>query len=252
MKLASNQVHLYFTYPEEITDRKLLLRYQSMLTDDEMSQMSRLYFTGHRHQYLLTRVLLRTSLSAYHPVAPNEWRFSKNSYGKPEISHPEVGLPVRFNLSHARGLIMCGVTRDVDIGVDVEDTHRTTSMSVSSLSSYFSEQEINDLGELPPEQQKQRFFDYWTLKESYIKARGKGLALPLAKFSFRFSENKLCGFSVHPELEDTAGNWCFWRIAMSGRYRVAVAVNSAMRDFEVSSFKTVPLIDREPIPLNFL
>ena len=147
---------------------------------------------------------------------------------------------------------MCGIIRDADIGVDVEDTHRTMSNAVSSLTSYFSEQEIKELLELPAEQQKQRFFDYWTLKESYIKARGMGLALPLAKFSFRFCENELRGFSVHPELGDTAGDWCFWRIAMSGRYRVAVAVNSAMRDFEVSAFKTVPLIDRETFPLNFL
>lgn len=252
MELGSNQVHFYFSYPEQITDPTLLCRYPSLLTEDEMSQMSRLYFTGHRHQYLLTRALVRTSLSNYYPVEPKEWRFSTNSFGKPQISHPKVKLVTRFNLSHAKGLIICGITRDVDIGVDVEDTQRTTRTAFNSLARYFSEQEIRDLGELPPEQQKQRFFDYWTLKESYIKARGMGLALPLGKFSFQFIANKLNEFSVDPDLEDDAGNWQFWRISMSGRYRVAVAVNSAKRDFEVSAFNTVPLISHERVALNFL
>ncbi len=252
MELESNQVHLYFSFPEQITDPALLLRYQSLLTEEEMEQMSRLYFVGHRHQYLLTRALIRTSLSRYYPVEPDKWKFSKNSYGKPQVSHPKLKLTTRFNLSHAKGLIICGMARGVDIGVDVEDTQRTTRAAFNRLASYFSEQEISDLGKLPAEQQYQRFFDYWTLKEAYIKARGMGLALPLGKFSFQFKANQLSGFQVHPDLEDDADNWQFWRISMSGRYRLAIAVNSPKRDFEVIAFNTVPLVSHDPVPLNFL
>ena len=252
MELEHNQVHLYVCFPEQITDHALLCRYHSLLTEDETEQMSRLYFVGHRHQYLLTRALIRTSLSRYYPVEPAAWRFSKNRYGKPQVSHPKVELVTRFNLSHARGLIICGIAPGVDIGVDVEDTRRTTRAAFDKLASYFSEQEIRALGELPADQQNLRFFDYWTLKESYIKARGMGLALPLGKFSFQFKADELSGFHIHPDLEDDAGNWQFWRISMSGRYRLAIAVNSPKRDFEVSAFDTVPLISHVPVPLNLL
>jgi 4'-phosphopantetheinyl transferase len=252
MELRNNEVHLYFSYPEEIRDPELLHQYQSLLNDDERSQMYRMSYERHRHQYLVTRVLIRTCLSAYLQVEPADWRFNKNGYGKPGISHPKSILPIRFNLSHTNGMIMCGITRDCEIGVDVEDAQRTTRAAFDSLSRYFSSREIEDLGKLPPDQQRQRFFDYWTLKESYIKARGMGLAIPLDKFSFQFKANSLDGFSVHPDLNDDASNWQFWRIPMIDRYKIAVAVNSDNRDFRLSAVNSVPMLSNETVPLSFL
>lgn len=252
MELPDNAIHLYFSYPELITNPELLHSYESLMTKEEVSQMARFYYAGHRHQYLVTRALVRTSLSEYHQVDPAEWRFEKNRYGKPRISHPGIDPTVSFNLSHSRGLIVCGVVRNCDIGVDVEDTQRSTRAALTSLSSYFSVREIEDLGKLPPEQQKQRFFDYWTLKESYIKARGMGLAIPLDKFSFQFKADRLNGFHIHPDLDDEARDWQFWRMPMAEPYRIAVAVNSGRNDFELSAFKTVPLQSTDSFQATFL
>ena len=251
MDLPSKEVHLYFSFPEQISDPALLHRYEAMLTDDELTQMPRFYFARHRHQYLITRALIRTCLSSYFEVEPAAWRFGKNGYGKPEISVPGQSLPVRFNLSHCDGLIMCGITRDHDIGVDAEDAQRATRAAFESLTSYFSSEEIEALNQLPPEQKKQRFFDYWTLKESYIKARGMGLAIPLDKFSFQFKADRLNGFELHPDLKDDAKNWQFWRMPMAERYRIAVAVNS-QNDFTVSAYSSVPLQNNEPLSMTYL
>lgn len=251
MDLPGNEIHLYFSFPEQISDPLLLQRYESLLTDDELTQMSRLYFARHRHQYLITRALIRSCLSSYFEVEPTAWRFGKNGYGKPEISFPDKAWPLHFNLSHCDGLIMCGITRDHDIGVDAEDAQRATRSAFESLSSYFSAEEIEALNQLPPEQQKQRFFDYWTLKESYIKARGMGLAIPLDKFNFQFDADRLIGFRTHPELRDDARNWQFWRMPMAERYRIAVAVNSR-NDLNVSAYNSVPLMKSEPLSITFL
>jgi 4'-phosphopantetheinyl transferase len=251
MNLPNNEVHLYFSWPEQISDDELLHRYRSLLSDEELAQMARFYYARHRHQFLVTRALIRTSLSACNQVDPSEWQFGKNGFGKPEISHPDKTLMVRFNISHTDGLIMCGLVKDYDIGVDVEDRQRSTRAALESLSSYFSKQEIEDLGKLPPHQQKQRFFDYWTLKESYIKARGAGLSIPLRKFSFHFQADTLSGFNIHPDLKDDAGNWQFWRIPVADRYQVAVAINSPKRDFELITFNSVPLQSTEPMALPF-
>ena len=104
----------------------------------------------------------------------------------------------------------------------------------------------------PPRQKKQRFFDYWTLKESYIKARGMGLAIPLAKFSFRFEADRLNAFETHPDLDDEATDWQFWRISQSDRFRVAVAVNSGNESFKLAAFNAVPLKTNDSIQLAFL
>jgi 4'-phosphopantetheinyl transferase len=252
MDLHSNEIHLYFVYPDKISDPSLLHRYKSLLSDEELTQMPRFYSPGHQHQYLLTRALIRGTLSAYYAVDPADWIFGKNDYGKPEISHPEHTLPIRFNLSHTRGLIMCGIVRDYDIGVDVEDGQRSTRAGLERLSSYFSKKEISDLEQLPSNQQKQRFFDYWTLKESYIKARGMGLAIPLDKFSFHIKEDQLQKFTVHPDLQDDEKRWQFWRMPMTDRYRAAVAVNTNKGNFKIKAFNSIPLQSNEPMPLTLL
>lgn len=250
MELPNNEIHLYFTFPEQISDPELLKQYKSLLTDDELIRMSRLYYSRHRHQYLVTRALIRTSLSKYFKVEPADWRFGKNGYGKPEINFPDKAWPIRFNLSHCNGLVMCGIARAHDIGVDVEDAQRSTRAAFDSLTSYFSSREITSLSHLPPDQQKQRFFDFWTLKESYIKARGMGLAIPLAKFSFQFDGDQLNGFETHPDLKDDATNWQFWQLPMDGRYRIAVAINSGNTDFRLRGFNAIPLQDFNPIQLT--
>lgn len=260
--LSRQDVHLYFSWPEQISDPALLSRYESLLSTDERARMSRFHFARNRHQYLITRALIRTSLSAYYPLEPAAWRFSQNRYGKPEISHPDASLAIRFNLSHTHGLTVCAIARHYDIGVDVEDSQRPTQAGVRSLGSYFSAQEIESLAKVPEDQQRQRFFDYWTLKESYIKARGLGMAIPLDKFSFLFEANQLKGFSVHPDLQDNADSWQFWRMAIADqhgtdqngadRYRIALAINSPSSDHAVTAFHSVPLQSNVPFALSFL
>jgi len=252
MELPGNEIHLYFSYPGKISDPVLLKQYESMLTDEELALMSRLFYARHRHQFLVTRALVRTCLSAYFQVEPGDWRFGKNGFGKPEIGFPENAGSVRFNISHCDGLIICGITRHHDIGVDVEDAKRFTRTSFESLSNYFSATETADMARLPVDQQQLRFFDYWTLKESYIKARGMGLAIPLAKFSFRFEADRLNAFETHPDLDDDAAAWQFWRISRDDRYRIAVAINTANPGFELSAFDTVPLKSCDSIQLDFL
>jgi 4'-phosphopantetheinyl transferase len=252
MELSGNKIHLYLTYPEKISNKGLLKQYDSLLTDEDRELMSRFYYARHRHQFLITRALLRSCLSNYFPVEPAEWQFDKNEYGKPEVSYPKNTGIVRFNISHCDGLIICAVTKAHDIGVDIEDARRSTQASFESLSSYFSELETTELKDLPANQQKQRFFDYWTLKESYIKARGMGLAIPLAKFSFRFNGGRLTSFETHPDLNDDAAHWQFWRISRDGRFRIAIAVNSVHQGLEINAFNTVPLQSYDPVQLEFL
>ena len=252
MELPGNEIHLYFSNPGNITDPGLLKQYESLLTDKDRELMKRFFYLRHRHQFLITRALLRSCLSSYFQVEPDEWQFDKNPYGKPGVSFPNIDGPVLFNISHCDGLIMCGIARQHDIGVDVEDAKRSTRVSFESLSSYFSTTETAHMASLPADQQKQRFFDFWTLKESYIKARGMGLAIPLAKFSFRFEDERLVSFETDPDLDDDSSAWQFWRISRNERYRIAVAVNSASKGFKLRAFNMVPLRNCDAVQLDFL
>jgi len=252
MNLHPNEIHLFFANPEEISNVGLLSRYQSLLSDKELRQFPRFHFEQHRHQYLVTRALIRSSLSNFYEVEPAEWCFDVNAYGKPSVASSHGLLPVRFNISHTDGMVMCGIVHDTEIGVDVEDIERVTGDDIENLYSYFSPLEVAELKRLPKEKQKQRFFDYWTLKESYIKARGMGLSLSLSQFRFVFEENRLRDFIVEPELSDDSTNWQFWRFALRARYRIAVAVNSNNKNFKISAHHSVPLKSNDSFVLNFL
>ncbi len=122
-------------------------------------------------------------LSRYADVAPRDWPFRIDEHGRPELAARPAGTPdLRFNVSHTNGLVACAVTVGREVGVDVEHTGRRLVHDVAER--FFSPREVADLRACPAADQPVVFFDYWTLKESYIKARGLGLALPLRQFSF--------------------------------------------------------------------
>ncbi len=133
--------------------------------------------------------------------------------------------PIRFNLSNTRGLIACLVALDRDVGVDVEDTERASS-AVDIADRFFSPGEVRALRALPQERQRARFFEYWTLKESYIKARGMGLAIPLDQFSFHLDDGPAIGISFDPRLGDDRSAWQFALYQPSARHTMAAAIRS--------------------------
>ena len=69
-----------------------------------------------------------------------------------------------------------------------------------------------------------RFFDYWTLKEAYIKARGMGLAIPLDHFSFLIAPGKPIGIAFDPRLKDEPAAWQFEQIRPTTSHLISLAI----------------------------
>jgi 4'-phosphopantetheinyl transferase len=249
LELTPYDIHLWLAFPAELAaDDPLLATYAGLLSDDEHQRCQRFRFPRLRHQYLLTRGLVRTTLSRYAAVAPQDWRFTTNDYGRPKIANSGPLPPLRFNLSHADGLILCGVVLAREIGVDVEDTRRQ-ALTMDIADRFFSEAECRDLHALPEQRQTDRFFDYWTLKESYIKARGMGLSLPLGQFSFHLQDNtKPVTISFGERIQDDPRRWQFWLMRPTARHRMAVCVETDKdkdtdknTEFMLSISKVLPL-----------
>lgn len=257
ISLSKNEIHLWQIDPEKVTQADLLKKYQSLLTADETIKQQRYKFEKDRHDALITRAFVRDLLSYYADVAPDEWRFEKGEKDKPEIINAPI--PLRFNLSHTKNLIICAVTLIDDIGCDVEDMSRTNDV-LAIADRYFSPNESKELFSLPAEQQKNRFFDYWTLKESYIKAWGLGLSIPLKDFSFTIGEkNNLSpkqindirlSFAQHRK--DTAHCWRSWLFYPNDRHRIALSLraknNNQTIDYTVKFFESLPLSHYRELP----
>jgi 4'-phosphopantetheinyl transferase len=245
--LPASEAHLWIVRPEEVQDAVLLRRYHSLLTEDEREKCGRFRFERDQHVCLVARALLRTTLSRYADVPPEGWRFKTNHYGCPSIDEPSDTRSLRFNLSHTKGLVVCLVARGRDVGVDVEDRTRKGSL-LQVADRFFSPIEVRSLRRLPPGEQLDRFFLYWTLKESYIKARGMGLAIPLAQFSFdldldtELARARGIRASFDARLEDDPESWQFTVLSYGRRHAIASSLRrDGAEELRIRLREVVPL-----------
>jgi 4'-phosphopantetheinyl transferase len=242
--LDPTEAQLWLVKPESIDQPDMIRAYERILADDELERRDRFRFPKDKHLFLVSHVLVRTVLSKHADVPPERWRFVTNEHGRPEIVEPVTATRLRFNLSHTKGLAVCLVTLDREVGVDVEDCERSGDL-LGVADRYFSPSEVRDLRALPEEQQWRRFFCYWTLKESYIKARGKGLAIPLAQFSFDLDREDGSGIhiSFDPRLKDDPAAWQFFLFSYGRRHTVAGSIMHSGDPLRLRIFETLPLAD---------
>jgi 4'-phosphopantetheinyl transferase len=237
--LEPGQAHLWYVWPDTVTDPKLLRTYEGLLSEDERRQKDRFHFAEGRHQYLLSRALVRTTLSRYADVRPEEWRFTKNEHGRPEVAGPEVAPWPRFSLSHTRGFIACLVALDGALGVDVENTERHGDL-LEIADRHFSPLEVRALRALPRGAQTERFFEYWTLKESLIKALGVGISFGLSNFSFHLDGGPIRVF-FEPGIPQDPRAWRFTLQRPGPRHILAASVRRQGGEVDVVPRETIPL-----------
>jgi len=229
--LADDEVRVYYTSCSGIADATLLDDYRRLLCRDELERLQRFVFERDRHQFLVAHALLRTSLSRHVDVAPQDWRFATNRFGRPEVETDDGSVPVRFNLSHSGTLCACAVTATRAVGIDTEEVDATIDLGLADR--FFSTTEAAALRSLPDDERIAAFFDYWTLKEAYVKACGLGLSLPLKSFTFhRHASDRAVEISFEG-VEDDSAEWQFWRLHLQHGYRGALAVQLS-RDLELT------------------
>jgi len=131
---------------------------------------------------------------------------------------------------------------DREVGVDVEDMTRP-GQTVEIANQFFSPTEVAALRALAGGAQRHRFFEYWTLKEAYIKARGIGVSLPLEWFSFHLEPGRPVRISFDPSLDDDPLSWQFAQFRLTPRHIGALAIRRrAGSDLDVQVRRTVPLV----------
>lgn len=243
LALPPGQAHLWHVSLDEVGDPALLASYRAVMSPEETQRHQRYRFERDRLQYLVTRALVRGTLSRYANVDPAAWTFRDNAYGRPEIAGPDGHSALRFNLSNTHGMVVCLVAYGREVGVDVEDTCRLSQTS-EIADRFFAPAEVAALRALPVSQQRHRFFEYWTLKEAYIKARGMGLAIPLEKFAFLLEPGSPVRIVIDPSLGDDATRWQFAQFALSPRHTSAAAVERVGHaNVEWAVRRTIPLTD---------
>lgn len=221
MTLTDEEIHVWLVFDGDVRDGELR-GYRSMLEPAEEARRDRLMAEPLRRQFLITRALQRSMLAQYAPgVAPRDWRFVEGAHGKPSLAPEFAALNLHFNVAHTAGLVALAVSRQAMLGVDVENiAARTTPVEIANR--FFSEPEARDLARLPPADQPARFYALWTLKESWVKATGLGIASGLREVSFEFGkDDRATGVSM---VHDDARRWAFWQARPAEEHALALAI----------------------------
>ena len=196
------------------------------LSTDERLRCESFHFAADRRDYASAHELLRRCLSMHGGRKPTDWRFRLGRTAKPYIapSSDDHTASLSFNLSHARGLVACAITRELPVGIDVERTDR--SVDVNEISdACFSPFEVFDLNTCPHAARGSRFAELWTLKEAVLKATGDGLARRLDGLTFRLENASFIEFQPTNGLAPS--DWHFVLFAPTADTRLAVAVRGA-------------------------
>jgi 4'-phosphopantetheinyl transferase len=167
--LWAGEIHVWELARGESLD---LSELAGVLRVEECDRARRLRREEDRWAAVVSRGAARILLARYGSGLPGDLVLVLGPQGKPRLAD---GSPLRFNVSHSDGLVLVALSRDAEVGVDVERVREVPSMD-TVVGHFFGEAERECFDGLPPGGQLEGFFQAWVRKEAVVKARGDGLA----------------------------------------------------------------------------
>lgn len=158
---------------------------------------------------VISKLFIKLILVKYYNMNLCEINIVRNQYGKPFLASKNMESNLYFNISHSGEWIVCAISNN-EIGIDIE---KVDTYSHNIAKRFYSNNEYNTFLDKNEYERDKYFFDIWTLKESYVKALGKGLSVPFNSFSFSLNDNTI---SLRSDFEDS--HWFFKQYEISKGY----------------------------------
>lgn len=248
-----------------------MARLAALLDGTEAARAARLRDADARAAFVAAHGLLRLALSRHRPsVAPASWRFAAGPFGKPGIvadSPPDRPVPPlhapgsdagaagiaaegiaaegtpSFSLTHTAGLVAVAVATGRDVGVDAEAVVADAATSAVAAT-FCTPVELAAFDALAEADRLARFFTLWTLKESILKAAGRGFLTPPQDVEIGFSP---------PAARWIGGEtpWLAWHGAFGTGHHIAVCVAAMPAPPRLAVLDAGPMVRSaaEPVPL---
>lgn len=216
-----DEVHVWLVEP--VPWRRAFGDDELILSAEERTAADTFALGALRERYMIAHSAVRRLLSLYVDNSPGSWVFRREMRGKPFIAS---NSDLRFSLSYGDDLIAIAIARNVELGIDIVSTHRR--VDAMQIAEYmFAQEEIADLRAMGADLARDRFFDFWALKEAYAKATGAGLWEKPNRYAFSFPRQDAIAF--RHDSSENAGPWQFVLGCAPRDHRLAVAVRSQER-----------------------
>jgi 4'-phosphopantetheinyl transferase len=200
--------------------------YFGYLSVAETQKAAKFRFQKDKANFVLGRSILRILAGHYLSEDPKKVKFKYNKYGKPQLADSNI---LRFNIAHSEDSIVLGFSENMAIGIDVEKIK--TDFDIMEIArNYFSEREIEALGNFPPSQRARAFYRCWTRKESFIKAKGTGLSFPLNAFTVSLNRDDSAKLLETQWQASERSEWNLYSFTPSEGYLAALTVYGKNKD----------------------
>ncbi len=228
--IKGNEVHVWRA-SLEIPSQKLEQLFR-LLHPEERRRADRFHFPKDRRHFAVARGVLRLLLGRYLKKSPEQLDFAYNDYGKPALVATLNPDFLQFNLSHSGERVLYAFALQRELGIDIEWVHRHIGQMDQIAKRYFSPHENQALFALPEQQRVAGFFNCWTRKEAYIKARGKGLSLPLNEFDVTLTPGEPARLLATRDDPAHAARWVMQALKPDRDYAAALAVEGSGWDLK--------------------
>lgn len=185
-RLPAGHIHVWRAIVDIPVDR--LQVYRETLSPDEHERAQRFKFSRHQRRFTASRGILRQILARYLRTPPRDIRFQSGPFGKP-LLQAAVEQPLHFNVAHSQQWALYAVSRDFEVGIDLEGDR--DSLDYAGLAERIcSAEELMTFRKLSRTEQRTAFFRCWTRKEAFVKAIGKGFSFPLEHLTVSFTDDE--------------------------------------------------------------
>ncbi len=226
-------------------DHLVLSHYLGFLSSAEKLRYDQ-YHPKAARLFLISRVLVKTVLADKLGISPHQVNIQLHPNGKPFVQSSKA---VYFNLTHSADVIILAVTEEGEIGVDIEQVDREFEwMRVDSVLAPIEIEWIKQNELIDPFNVYQRFFQIWTLKESYIKCTGEGMSRHLKKLNFHVLAEHIEFLDSTRDIQKTE-EYYFQSYVYDHNFIFSICLQQllAQESFDLDCFQLLPCISMHRI-----
>ncbi|MEM6581439.1 MAG: 4'-phosphopantetheinyl transferase superfamily protein [Pseudomonadota bacterium] len=229
--LEKNEVSLYVLRHDEVSDKELL-QLRGTLSENELQRNQRYANEGMRRRDLVCRGTIRRLLADVLQRPPEALEFVEGDHGKPLLAAGELF----FNYSHSGDYAAFALCWNAQVGVDIEYERRQVN-ALAIAKSRFANREYEDLRQAHGADLQSRFFQYWTLKEAFLKARGDGISGGMDNFSLGIdSDPERIDLAFKDGSAEVAEDWALHSTRPVAGYWLALAIHAQGERYAIAKY----------------
>jgi 4'-phosphopantetheinyl transferase len=239
MHEPSPGIQVFLATPEALLGPQPVHDAMRHLDEQDRSHIARFRFQRDRDLATASRLLQRLAVAHCARIAPEaigDIRFSSETSTRPVVLAPALAQAFFFSAANTRGMVACAVSATNNVGLDVEEIK--DKLAPELVDHCCTTDERTELWSLPEEERRKAFFQLWTLKESYLKARGIGLQVSPHLIGFTGSGRSATPtLHADPATERHPEHWHFRTLDAGPNHAAALCIHDVLEPATVEVWR---------------